>query len=252
MQVSKIFISHYHGDHFLGLPGLVQSMNLNDRTADLDIFGPKDTIKIVSTLLRLGYFSPGFEIKLHDVKGSDILSFDKYDVQAFKVDHSIPALGYVLTEHPRPGKFKLKRAKELGIPKGPMFRRLQLGKSVKVDGKTIEPEMVLGRSRPGRKLVYSGDTKPCNNLIENAKDADVLIHDACLDRSLEKKAAAYGHSTAQQAAECAKKANAKLLFLFHHSPRYKELTMLEDEAKKVFKMSFAATDFLEYNIKYSK
>jgi ribonuclease Z len=189
---------------------------------------------------------------LHDLKGSDILSFDKYDIKAFEVDHGIPALGYVLEEHTRPGKFRVKRAKELGIPKGPMFRKLQSGKSVTVNGKTIEPKMVLGKPRPGRKLVYSGDTKPCNSVIENAKGADVLIHDACLDSSLEEKAAAYGHSTAQQAAEIAKSAKVKILFLFHHSPRYNELNDLEDEAKKIFKMSFAAIDFLEYNIKYSK
>lgn len=252
MRVSKVFISHFHGDHFLGLPGLIQSMNLNDRTSALEIYGPSGTIKTISTLLTLGYFAPGFKIKLYDLKNNETVSFNKYDVTAFDVDHGIPAFGYVLEEHQRPGKFNLEKAKQLGIPKGPLYRKLQSGKSIKVNNKTITPNMVLGPPRPGRKVVYSGDTKPCASVIENASHADVLIHDACLDSSLEAKAEAYGHSTAQQAAQVAKNAKVQVLFLIHHSPRYTDVSILEDEAKKIFKMSFAAVDFLEYKIKYPK
>jgi ribonuclease Z len=252
MQVSKIFISHYHGDHFLGLSGLIQSMNLNDRKADLEIYGPMGTVKIVGTLLSLGYFAPGFKIILHEMKDSETIEFDNYDVSAFSVDHDVPTLGFVLEEHERPGRFSLKKARELGIPEGPLYRQLQGGKSVRVNGKTIKPEMVVGRSRPGRKLVYSGDTRPSKTVIKYAKGADVLIHDGCLDRSLTKKAEQYGHSTAAQAAEIAKSAKVKKLFLIHHSPRYKDLTILEDEAKSVFKNSVAATDFMEYQVKFSK
>lgn len=252
MQISKIFITHYHGDHFLGLSGLIQSMNLNDRTADLDIYGPVGTIKIVSTLLSLGYFSAGFKIRLHELKDSEKVEFDTYYVQAFSVDHGIPAFGFVLEEHTRPGKFNLKKAKALGIPKGPLYRKIQKGNSITVAGKKITPDMVLGPPRRGRKIVYSGDTKPCEAVVKYSKNADVLIHDGCLDSSLEAKAAAYGHSTAYQAGEIAKAAKVKVLFLIHHSPRYKDLTILEDEAKKVFRMSFAATDFLEYDIKFPK
>ncbi len=252
MRVSKIFITHYHGDHFLGLAGLIQSMNLNDRTAELEIFGPTGTIKNISTLLSLGYFTPGFKIKLYDLADNEIVTFDRYDIRAFNVDHSVPAFGFVLQEHARPGKFNLKKAKQLGIPKGPFYRQLQSGKSIMLGKNRITPDMVLGPPRPGRKLVYSGDTKPCQAVITNAVNADVLIHDACLDSSLEKKAAAYGHSTAEQAAAVAKEAKVKVLFLIHHSPRYKDLTILEEEAKSVFKMSFAAIDFLDYEIKYPK
>ena len=252
MQVTKIFISHYHGDHFLGLSGLIQSMNLNDRTANLDIYGPRGTIKIVSTLLSLGYFSPGFKIKLHELNDSEVVNFNMYGIKAFDVDHGIPALGFVLEEHMRPGKFNLQKAKSLGIPKGPLYRKIQSGQTIKVGDKTITPDKVLGPPRPGRKIVYSGDTKPCDAVVKNANNADVLIHDACLDSSLEAKAAAYGHSTAHQAAEIAKKAKVKVLFLIHHSPRYKDLSILEEEAKKVFKMSFAAVDFLEYKVKLLK
>ena len=252
MRVTKIFITHYHGDHFLGLAGLVQSMNLNDRAKVLEIYGPRGTIKTVSTMLSLGYFGPGFKIKLYELKHNEIVKCNRFDIQAFDVDHNVPTLGYVLQEHNRPGKFNLGKAKKLGIPEGPLYRKLQSGKSIKLDGKTIKPQMVLGPPRVGRKIVYSGDTKPCDEVVKKAANADVLIHDACLDSSLKAKAAAYGHSTAQQAAEIAKKAKAKVLFLIHHSPRYKDLTILEDEAKKVFKMSFAAVDFLDYEIKYPK
>ncbi len=252
MRISKIFISHYHGDHFLGLSGLIQSMNLNDRTNDLEIFGPPGTIKIVSTLLSLGYFSPGFKIKIHDLVADETITFNKFDIRAFAVDHGVPAFGYVLQEHTRPGKFNLKKAKALGIPEGSLYRKLQSGKSITLNKKTITPKMVLGSPRPGRKIVYSGDTKPCEAVIKNAKNADVLIHDACLDSTLEEKASAFGHSTAKQAGEVAKKAKVKVLFLIHHSPRYKDLTILENEAKKEFRMSLAAIDFLDYKVKYSK
>jgi ribonuclease Z len=225
-------------------------MNLNDRTAELNIYGPGGTIKTVSTLFRLGHFSPGFKIRLYDLKANETVRFDKYDIRAFEVDHGVPAFGFMFQEHTRPGKFNLKRAKALGIPKGPLYRKLQSGKSITLNNKKISPKKVLGPPRPGRKLVYSGDTIPCDTVIKNAANADVLIHDACLDSSLEAKALAYGHSTAQQAAEIAKAAKAKVLFLIHHSPRYNDVTILEEEAKKIFKMSFAAVDFLDYEIKY--
>ena len=186
------------------------------------------------------------------MKDSETKRLDKYDVTSFQVDHGVPALGFVLKEHQRPGKFSLKKAKGLGIPKGPLYRKLQSGESISLNKKTITPDMVMGKPRKGRILVYSGDTRPCKTVIKYAKEVDVLIHDACLDSSLEKKAASYGHSTAKQAAEVAKEAKAKVLFLIHHSPRYKDLDVLEKEAKKVFKMSFAATDFLEYKVKYSR
>jgi ribonuclease Z len=252
MQVNKIFISHYHGDHFLGLPGLIQSMNLNDRTDDLEIYGPKGTIKIVGTLLQLGYFAPSFKIKLFDLDDSDKLVFEHYDITAFAVDHGVPGFGYVLEERSRPGKFSLSKAKKLGIPKGPMYRRLQSGDQIELNGRVIKPDQVLGKPRLGRKFVYSGDTRPCETLVKHAKNADVLVHDACLDSSLEEKALNYGHSTAQQAAQVAKDANVKTLFLIHHSPRYKDVSVLEKEAKAVFKSSIVATDFMEHTIKFSK
>jgi ribonuclease Z len=249
MQVNKILISHFHGDHFLGLPGMVQSMYLNDRTRPLDIYGPKGTGKLISSLLKLGYFSPTFDIRLHDLEDGETIEFPKYTIKCREVSHSVPTLAYCVEERERPGKFNLDKAKELDIPEGPEYRALQQGKSVAVNGKTISPEMVMGPPRKGRKIVYSGDTKPCDAVIELAAGSDVLIHDATLDQSLEDKAEAYDHSSSRQAAEVAKAAKVKMLFLIHISPRYRDADILEKEAQAVFPNSVAARDFLEFDVK---
>ena len=164
----------------------------------------------------------------------------------------MPTLAYCLQEDMRPGKFNKKRALELGIPEGPLFRKLQMGQSIEINGKVITPDMVLGEPRPGRKITISGDTKPCNKLVEFAKNSDVLIHDATFDSSMEDKAIEYGHSTAKQAAEIAKKACVERLYLTHISPRYKDAKLLEEEARQIFPNSWVAHDFMEVEVKLKK
>lgn len=252
MHVDKILISHFHGDHFLGLPGLIQSMYLNDRTKDLNIYGPKGTTSIVKGILTLGYFNPTFRILTHDLADGEEVAFDKYRIMVRATDHDIPSLAFCIEEHPRKGKFHPEKALALGVPKGPLFRKLQNGEPVKLNDKTITPEDVLGKPRKGRKVVYSGDTRPSEAIVELARDSEVLIHDATLSMELEEKAQRFGHSTATQAAEMAKQCNAKVLFLTHISPRYNDGLLLEDEAKKVFQHSYVASDFLEYEIQYPK
>lgn len=248
MKITKILISHFHGDHFLGIPGLIQSMFLNNRKKELYIYGPKGTTDVMKILLSLGYFSPTFEIFVTDLNDRDVLNFKNYDVKVRAVDHDIPALAYCIEEHEKKGKFNLKKAIELGIPPGPLYRKLQNGESIEINGKIITPDMVLGKQRKGKKVVYSGDTRPCKSILELAKDCDVLIFDSTLGSELEEKAFRYGHSTAKQAAEIAKKANTKLLFLVHISPRYKDAEVLEKEARKIFENSFVAKDFLEHTV----
>jgi len=248
MHVEKILISHFHGDHFLGIPGLIQSMYLNDRTKELNIYGPKGTTDIVKGILTLGYFSPTFEILTHDLKDGDEVNFENYDIRVRGADHDIPALAFCIEEHPRKGKFFPEKALALGVEEGPLFRELQNGNSVKVGERIVKPEEVLGEPRRGRKVVYSGDTRPTQAIIELAENCDVLIHDATLGQDLEEKAIRYGHSSAAQAAKIAKQSNAKVLFLTHISPRYGDAQILEDEAKKVFRYSFIAVDFLEHEI----
>lgn len=250
MKVKKIFVSHLHADHFLGLPGLIQSMSLNGREEPLAIYGPKGMRRNVGSMLSLGYFKSGFDVKTEDLSPGTMLDFGPYSIRCIEADHSIPSLAYCLEEKRRPGKFDLKKAVRLSIPEGPLFRRLQEGRPVRVGGRTIAPEQVLGPARPGRKVVYTGDTKPSKDIIRLAKDADVLIHDCTLDSSHAEMAAEFGHSTAAEAAAVAKAAKARVLFLVHISPRYEDHSVLEKEARKVFKESTVARDLDEFIVKY--
>jgi len=250
MQISKIFISHFHGDHFLGLPGLIQTMQLNDRNIPLHIYGPKGIQQLLDQLLSLGYFKPNYEIIAHQVDENDTLDFKEYVIKILRVKHGIPALAYCLQEKIRPGKFNKPEALKLGVPEGPLFSKLQHGKKVTLnDGRIITPEMVLGTPRKGRKIVISGDTKPIKEMILFSKNADVFIHDATFDSGLKDISSEYGHTTAAQAAEIAKKANVEKLYLTHISPRYLNGDILEKEAKKIFKNSYVPNDFDEIEIK---
>ena len=253
MQISKIFISHFHGDHFLGLPGLFQTMQLNDRKEPLHVYGPSKMISLTQELLSLGYFRPAYEIVAHEVKNGDQLSFDGYAIDVLQVKHGVPCLAYCLQEDMRPGKFNKTKALELGIPEGPLFSRLQRGNCVTLqDGRVITPETVLGSPRAGRKIVYSGDTRPCEAMISFADHADVLIHDATFDKSLEDIAGSYGHTTAAQAALIAKQAEVQRLFLVHISPRYLDYKVLEGEARNIFPHTYVPKDLQEYEIKLKK
>jgi len=253
MQISKIFITHFHGDHFLGIPGLIQTMQLNDRRKPLHIYGPKGIIKLVLQLLSLGYFRPGYKIFPHEVNNGDVLDFDGYEIKILKVKHGVPTLAYSLEEKMRPGKFNKPKALELGIPEGPLFSKLQRGKTITLkEGRKITPDVVLGPPRRGRKIVISGDTKPCVSMVKFSKDADVLIHDSTFDSKLEDIADEYGHATAFQSAEIAKKANVGKLFLTHISPRYLDYHILENDARKIFKNSFVPKDLQEIGVELKK
>ncbi len=253
MQISKIFITHFHGDHFLGIPGLIQTMQLNDRNKPLHIYGPKGMINLLSQLLSLGYFRPSYQIIAHEVNEKDILDFGEYIIKILKVDHGIPAIAYSFEEKMRPGKFNKSKALKIGVPEGPLFSKLQHGKTIVLDnGKKITPDMVLGIPRKGRKIVISGDTKKCQSMIEFSKYADVLVHDSTFESELKVIAEEYGHATARQSAEIAKKALVEILFLTHLSPRYLDHKTLEKDARNVFKNSFVAKDFQEIEVKLKK
>ncbi|KAA0014835.1 ribonuclease Z [Thermoplasmatales archaeon ex4484_30] len=252
MQIKKIFITHYHGDHFLGLPGLIQTFQLNDREEPLYVYGPKGIGKIVSDVIHLGYFKPSYDIFAYEMKPGDEIKFEGYKIKCIDVCHNVPTLAYCLEEDIRPGRFNKKKALELGIPEGPLFRKLQNGESVNMNGKIITPEMVLGPPRPGRKVTISGDTMPCEKLVKFAKGSDVLIHDATFDSSLEERAIEYGHSTARQAAEIAKRAEVEKLILTHISPRYKDAKLLEEEAREIFPNTWVAHDFMELEVRLKK
>ena len=251
MQVSRVFITHFHGDHFLGLPGLVQSMSMNGRETPLEVYGPTGIERLVSELLSLGYFTPGFQVPAKELAPQAHIDGGEYVVTAFEAAHTVPGLSYVLEEKPRPGRFSLERAKELGIPEGPLYSRLQDGQSVTVRGQTIRPEDVMGSSRRGRKIVYTGDSMPSETLRTMARGADVLIHDATADAALEEKANRYGHASSRQAAHVAKDAGVGLLILTHLSPRYEDPTSILEDARAVFPNVRVAEDFLEVDVPYT-
>jgi ribonuclease Z len=253
MQISHIFITHFHGDHFLGIPGLIQTMQLNDRKKSLHLYGPKGMHKLVNQLLSLGYFKPSFRIISYELKEGDVLVFNGYTINALAVEHNVPTLAYSIEEDKRPGKFNKSKALKLGIPEGPLFNKLQKGYNITLsNGKKITPNMVLGPARKGRKIVISGDTVPCDKLADFSKNADILIHDATFDSEFEDMSRDYGHSTALQAARIAKKANVEKLILTHISPRYNDYKKIQNDAHKVFKNSFVANDFQEIIVQLKK
>jgi len=249
MTLDSIFITHFHADHFLGIPGLIQTMSFNGRTEPLDIYGPVWTKQFINLLIQLGYYKLGFVINAHELVDGDIIDKGDYSVKAVGTDHGIPSLGYVLAEKKRVGRFNREKAIELGIPVGRLFSKLQNGEPVTINGKTILPSQVIGQSRPGRKIVYSGDTRPCENLEKESAGADMLIHDSTLAEDLKDWALETKHSTSKEAALIAKNANVKQLVLTHISSRYSEKRdVLLHEAKKVFGNSMIAEELMEIEV----
>ena len=244
MRVRRIFLTHFHGDHFLGLPGLIQSMSLNHRVEPLDIYGPPDAKEMVARALSMGYFTLRFPVEVHPLAPGESVELDGYTVRTAHAEHPVPSLAFRVDEGPKRGRFDATRARSLGIH-GPDFRRLEAGESVRVGERVVHPSDVMGDPRPGRSIVYSGDTGPSEDVRRLAHRATVLIHEATVGQEIEAEANRWGHSSARQAAELAQRAEAKALFLTHFSSRYKELEPLENEAKVVFPGSRAARDLLD-------
>lgn len=263
MQVDKIFITHLHGDHFYGLPGLVQTMRLNDRREPLHIYGPPGIVqKCVNfevmkpsdakAAANPGMMRPesGFRVVVTEIKSGAELSFPGYKVHAREVRHTVYALAYSVTEDSRPGRFNKPRALELGIPEGKAFGALQRGEAVTLDdGRVMTPDMVLGPARRGRKVVYTGDCVPCEATVELAQGADILIHEATYANDFT-DANKHGHSTAAQAAFIAKAAKTATLYLTHISPRYTNAAPLLEEARKIHADTHEARDLLQVVVRF--
>ncbi len=250
---TKVFITHMHGDHVLGLPGLFQTMSLLDRERKLEVYGPSGIRAFVEATQQTVQFTLTFPLEVFEIEDPSVVCKEReYEVHAIWVDHVIPSLAYALTEKPRPGKFHPEKARSLEVPEGPLWSKLQHGSAVELpNGRVVKPEEVLGPPRPGRKIVYTGDTRPVENLAEFAENADLLIHDATFDDELWERAREDGHSTPSQAAETAKKAGAKRLVLTHISARYKESSLLLEQAKKVFPCVDLAEDFMKIDLPLS-
>ncbi len=250
---TKIFVTHMHGDHILGLPGLLQTMSLMDRTKKLEIYGPPGIKAFVEAINQTVRFSLTFPVQVYEVEAGLVYEEKEYKVYAAQTDHIDHSLAYALVEKPRPGRFNIEKARELGIPEGPLWSKLQSGLSVRLpSGRIAKPEMVLGSSRPGRKIVYSGDTAQSENVVELAEDSDLLIHESTFDDELKERALEDGHSTPSVAAETAKKARVKQLVLTHISARYKDANLLLEQARKVFVNTKVAEDFLRLELPLSQ
>jgi len=248
MRINHIFISHLHADHFLGLGGLIQSMNFLDRKKELHLYGPKGFELTMDHMLSMGTFIlDSFDVKVNEIDEGVILEGERYVVSAMKNAHNINSLSYGFEEKQK-RTFLKEKALKLGIPEGHLFSKLQNGKEVTIAGKKFSPDDVLSKPIQGRKIVYSGDTKFCEELIEFAKDADILIHESTFSQEEKEKAICSGHSTAVDAATIAKKAKVKKLFLTHISQRYPNAEILEKEARKIFPKSYLAKDFMQVTV----
>jgi len=243
-----LLVSHLHGDHVLGIPGLLQTMSLLRRERQLDVYGPKGLIDYVKAFTEsLG--GPTFPVILHEVQEPGVIHEDeRMMIMAIRSQHIVEGLGFGVVEKPRPGRFHPERARALGVPEGGLWHRLQHGGEVTVDGVVVRPEMVTDPIRRGRRIVYSGDTRPTGELVELSRGADVLIHEATFMDDLKERAAEDGHSTAAEAAETAREACVKTLVLTHISSRYPDPDVLLCEAKKVFGGVVVAEDLMELEV----
>jgi ribonuclease Z len=238
-----------HADHLLGLPGLLRTMALQGREAPMSLFGPPGSERTIWDAVRLGVERVAFEVTVNELLPDEGLDRGDYEILPFSVAHGRTAVGYAIREKERLGRFDVDRARALGLPEGPLFGRLHRGESVEVDGRTILPEELVGPPRPGRLVVFSGDTAPTPRTIEVAAGADLLIHEATFADDEEERARETAHSTARQAAEVAKAAGVARLLLTHISARYSDdPSPLRDEAREVFAPTEVARDGLAIEI----
>ena len=232
--VKEIFVTHLHADHYLGAIGLLRTMSLQGREQPMKIYTPPGADDLLADAVGFELEELSYPVEILGLGPGESVRHSGYSVSAFRVDHPGGANGYVLREDERPGRFYPDKAAELGVPEGPLYGRLQQGESITLeDGRTIEPAEVMGAPRPGRIVVYSGDTRPCESTVEAASGGDLLIHEATFSEEEGERAARTGHSTAKQAGEIASRAGVSRLVLTHLSARYSERPfVLEREAKR--------------------
>ncbi len=245
----KIFVTHLHGDHCIGILGLLQTMTLQHRAEVVEIYGPDGIEEFIASNIKILKFGLSFPVMITSVGEEKIVDEETYSIYACKADHSILTFSYLFQEKDRPGRFFPEKAKKLGIPEGNLWSQLQKGHAVQVDNMTINPSQVLGEKRPGKKIGISGDTRPTKKLEDFFKNCDYLVFDSTFLDELKDKAVETHHSTAKEAASLAKNANVSNLILTHFSARYKDELVLENEAKTIHNSVIAAKDQLQIEIK---
>ncbi len=237
VQVDDLYITHFHADHYLGVPGLLKTYELNGRETPLRIFGPPGLEELFVALRRI-MGNVSYPLELVELSGSSPVRYDTYEMRPFEVEHRVRAFGYALVEDERPGRFDPEEAQRLGVSPGPDFARLQAGESVN----GVEPAQVMGETRPGRKVVVTGDTEPCELALVASHEAELLVHEASFADDEAQRAHETKHSTARQAAKLAAEAQVRMLALVHISSRYHVGAVL-DEAREEFPGAVAPRDF---------
>jgi len=250
--IRALLISHLHGDHVLGIPGLLMTMTQSDRSQPLLVIGPTGVAKWIHHLCEDLAFHPTFDLSVREVESGPVLVSPQYEIRAFFLEHSVLTLGYCFEETERPGRFRVEEAIRLGIPRGPLWGRLQKGETVRLEGeREVHPQQVLGSPRAGLKIVYAVDTRPSAETVRAASGADLLIHDGMFLSEDTEKAKARGHSTVTEAAQVALRAKVRRLALTHVSPRYRgaENRFLR-QASEIFPQTIIPEDLTEIEIRH--
>jgi ribonuclease Z len=245
MKIKAVFISHLHGDHFLGLPGLLQTMSMSGRKDHIMLVGPVGFKDSIGSVLKACGDDIRYGMDIIDASDGDMFVFKEFIVRAFSVDHTEHALGFAFEENERIGKFNRQKAESMGLRPGPDFTKLQNGETVN----GVRPCDVIGPARRGRRIVYSGDTMICDRVTEMAKNAEVLIHEATYLSKDSNLAEEHMHSTAADAASVARDANVSILFVTHMSNRYDDLSLIEGECREIFPNTMVARDFMLFTVK---
>lgn len=248
-SIKWIFITHLHADHFLGITGLLRTMALQGRTEPIVIFGPAGSENILHDAVSLGVERERFPVEIIGKSPGEALKQQDYRIQAFPVNHGTNAVGWALLEDERLGRFNIERARDIGIPEGPLFGQLHRGEDVEIDGRLVRAKDLVGQTRPGRKVVYTGDTSPCKMTVDQARGADLLIHEATFGNEEQERARQTSHSTAAEAAAIAESCDVRRLVLTHLSARYSEdPRILKEEATAIFRESRIAHDGLSIEV----
>jgi ribonuclease Z len=245
----KMFVTHLHGDHCVGILGLLQTMSMQKRTETLEIFGPSGIDEFIAANIKILNFGLSFPVLITIIKEGKIFENEKYLMYACKANHSVTAFSYLFEEKDKPGRFNVEKAKELGIPEGELWNKLQNGSEITINEKIIKPEQVLGEKRSGKKIGISGDTMPTKELEKFFKECDYLVFDSTFVDKEKQRAQDTCHSTAKQAAILGKNAKVKNLILTHFSARYKDEVRHLKEAEEIHNSVTTARDLLEIEIK---
>ena len=252
--LSEIFFTHFHADHFLGVIGLIRTLGLQGRPEPLYLYGPRGARKVLGQAIELGVERVPFPVTIAEVKPGDVIGKrDGYEIRPFATEHGGGSVGYALKEHERRGRFDVEKAKAAGIPEGPLWGKLSKGETIELaDGRKLTPDTFVGPPRPGRLVVFTGDTRPSASTVDAAKGADLLIHEATFGEEEKDRAKETGHSTAKEAAQVALAAGVKKLMMCHVSARYSmSADELVKEAREVFPNASVAKDGMEVDVPFT-